>query len=119
MEFVQGSRVAEIVPLHMSDGDCQDFTLRTGVSERSSRILDAHLHRLAHVLQSGIPHKGPGQKPRFTKDLETIANAKNEAPAVGKTAHRFHHRRKLRNRASPQVIAKSKSPGNNDGIAVL
>src|ERR1700688_4206303 len=63
MQLIQGRLVAEIVSLHMTDRDRQEFSQRTGIRKRRRSILDAHLHWLADVFQAGVPHESPRQEP--------------------------------------------------------
>ncbi len=63
--------------------------------------------------------RAPGKQPRLAEDLKAVADSQHQASTIGKSTHRFHHRRELRNRPGSQVIAVGESAGNDDGIAIF
>jgi hypothetical protein len=63
-----------------------------------------------------VAQQGAGQKMRFAKDLETIANTKYLSSRIGKVNDTLHHGAKAGYGAATQIIAKRKSPGKYDAI---
>jgi phosphoribosylpyrophosphate synthetase len=90
-----------------------------GVGEWRLRIFDSHLDRFADIFQADVAHERSGKQPGFAENLETVADAEDESASVGELTNGFHDRRKLRDSASAEVIAKGKASRNDDGIAVL
>ncbi len=84
--------------------------------ERRVRGFHANVHLLADESHSGIALQHAGQQTRLAENLETVANAEDQAPAAREFFHRAHHRRKPRNRARAQVIAVGKSAGQQDRV---
>src|ERR1700723_636551 len=109
--------IAEITSTHMRNGHFQNLAALSSTSKRSAYTLNAHIHLLAKKSQSGIPKQSPRQQTSFAKNLKSITNAENQPAATRKFLHRFHHRRKTRQRPSPQVIPISKSARKNDRVA--
>ena len=80
-----------------------------GVSVR----FDTHVHVFANEMQIAIANQRARQQSCFAKNLKAVADAQHEAAAGGKLLHRFHHRRKPRERAGAQIVAVRKAAGND------
>ena len=87
--------------------------------ERRVRRFHADVHLAAHKAHSSIPLKHAGQQSRFAENLETVADAEDEAPAAREFFHRAHHRRKPRDRPGAQIIAIRKSAGQQDRVKTV
>ena len=103
----------------MPDRDFKHVTFAARVRERSIRALNAQLHRLADVLQSGISQQRTGQQSRLAENLEAVADTQHQPAVCRKAAYLLHNGRKFCYRTSPQVVAISKSTGDDNGIAVF
>src|SRR5271165_3517039 len=84
--------VRRVIALAMGDRDLDRLTLLVAPSEWGVAALDAHMLHAADEPQLRVAHENAGQKPEFDEDLEPIANAENEAAALGMGAHRRHDR---------------------------
>ena len=51
------------------------------------------------------PQSAAGQQPGFAQDLKAVADAEQEAAALGVDAHRAHDRRARGDRAATQIVA--------------
>ena len=69
------------------------------------------------IAQSFIAHHRAGQQPGFAENLETVADAENQAAGTRESIHRFHYRRKARNGAGAQIIAVGEPAGQDDDVA--
>src|SRR5215469_2001289 len=111
--------ITEVIPLHVADGNRQNFPLATRIRERRVRSLYAYLHRLAHILQSHIAHERARQEPRLAENLKPIADTQHDAIVSRKFAHRFHDWRELGDRTRPQVIPVGEPAWHDDRIAIF
>ena len=111
--------IAEIIAFHVPDRNAKHITFAARACERGAGILHAHMHRLAHILQSGIAHESARQQPGFAQNLKSIADSEHQPSAIGKFAHRFHYRREPRDRPRTQIVAVSKASGHDDGVAIF
>ena len=103
----------------MSDGNAEHITFAVRAGERRFGVLDAHVHWLANILQSGIAHERTRQQARLAENLKSIADAEHQPATLGKLTHRFHYGRELRDGPGAQIIAVRKASGNDDGIAIF
>src|SRR5690348_1313676 len=117
LESGERIRVAEIVPFHVRDGDFQNLAGRCRTSEWSVGGLHANVDVAADESQASIAEHRAGEKSRFKENLETVANAENQAAAARETFDGAHHRGKTGNRPRAQVVAESEAARNDDGIA--
>ena len=84
--------VADIIAVHMSDGNAKDVALARCVGEGRFGILDANMHRLANVFQSRVAHQGARQQASLAKNLKAVADSQHQSAAIGEFLDRFHHR---------------------------
>src|SRR4029077_705418 len=110
--------VAVVVAIRMRDGKLEDLSLLRGVGEQRVRLLDADVHVAADEAEAAIAHHRAGKQAGFAKSLEAVTDAQDHAAAFGEFLDGLHHRRKTRNRASPQIVAVRKSAGQNDSVAI-
>src|SRR5438045_4952872 len=110
--------IREIASLTMSDRHAKEASFWTAMSEQ--RVLHFHSERyhLANKSQGSIAHERARKKTGFTQNLETVARTKHEFPSPRVTDHRFHDRRKARDRAATQIIAVSETAGQNDRLVI-
>src|SRR6185312_9300752 len=118
-KFLMRSIIAEIISFHVTDRNAQNVPFFAGVCKRRVGILHAYMDGLANVFQSCVPQQRAGQQSCFAKNLKSVTDSKHESATVRKLAHRFHHRRKSRNRSRSQVITIREAAGDNDRVAVL
>jgi hypothetical protein len=115
-EVSQRLGVAEVVAFHVRDRDLQNLSGTRGAGERRIRVFHADVHLAAEKAQSLIAQHGTGKKSSFEKDLESVADAKNQSARFGKAVQRAHDRRKARDRSRAEIIAVGKAAWEQDGV---
>src|ERR1700678_1327579 len=73
-QFRQGVSVAEVVPLHMPDGNLQYLARGKRLGKGAAGGLSAYIHLLADVAEPGISQQRPGQHTALTQDLEAVTD---------------------------------------------
>jgi len=107
---------AKVISFHVPYGDLKYVSTGKLVGEWTIGSFDAKMNLPANVLESGIPHQSPGKQARFSKYLESVTDAEDQAARGGKTFDGLHHRGKPGNSAGSQVVAVGKSARNNNRI---
>src|ERR1035438_2730123 len=107
---------AEVIALHVPDGNLQHLTLDELVGEGTICGFNAQVNLLADVFEAGVPHQRAGQQSGFGKDLEAVADAQHQSAAGSKPLHRLHDGRKPRDGAGAKVISVGEASRNQDGI---
>src|SRR6267143_2239241 len=119
IEFLQRLPIAEIVALHVTDWNAENFALAARVGERGIGNLHAHMNWFANVFQTQVAHQRSWQQPRLAQNLESITDSQHQPTAGGEPAHRLHYRRELGDGASPQIVAVGKTSGDNNDVTIL
>jgi hypothetical protein len=119
LQFFECRLIAKVISFHVADGDGQHFAFVASVRKRRVVALHSHVYGLADIFQPDVAHQRSRQQSGLTQNLEAIADAENQPAAIRELADRFHDWRKFRDRPSPEIVAKSESSGDNNGVTVL
>src|ERR1700730_12455914 len=119
IEFLQRLPIAEIVALHVTDWNAENFALAARVRERGIGILHAHMNWFADVFQTHVAHQRSWQQPGLAQNLESITDSQHQPTAGGETVHRLHYRGELGDGASPQIVAVGKTSGDNNDVTIF
>src|SRR5437588_7162005 len=103
----------------MRDRDAEDVALIASRRERKIGPLDEQVGPLAPKLERGVADERAGQEARLAQDLEAVADAPDQATAVGKLTDLFHDRREARDRTGAQVVAIREASGQDDAVAAF
>ncbi len=87
-----------------------------GTGEGRVGCLHAHVNRQAAETEARVAKHGAGKESGFKKDLESIANAEDEAARAREFFDAAHHGRKARDGASAKIVTVGKSTGKNDDV---
>ena len=109
-------RLAKIISFVVRNGHFQHLSGMRRASERRVSGFHADMNLAAEEPQTLVAHHRAGQQPRFEQYLKSVADSQHQAAGASEPIHRFHHRRKARNRAGAQIIAEGKSAGKNDRV---
>src|ERR1700688_530043 len=102
----------------MGDRNFKNLSLLGSLSKWRRVVLHANVNVAANISQPDIAHHRARKKSCFQQNLKAITNPKDQSTALCKILHRFHYRRKSRERASAKIIAVSKTPWQNERIAI-
>ena len=80
---------------------------------------DAQVLHLADEAQIGVAHQDPRQQAAFAKDLKAVANAKDQAAALGMGADAVHDGGAAGDRSAAQVVAIAEAARQNDEIGAF
>jgi hypothetical protein len=103
----------------MRDWHPEKRALWTPVSKGAVRHFNPHRYHLANEMQAAIPNQRTRKKAYFAQHLETVARPDNEFSFSRFFHHARHDRRKSRDRAATEIIAKSKTARQHDRIKSL
>ena len=67
-------------------------------------------------MQSGVAGQRAGQQPGLAQHLEAVADAQHRHAAPGGGDDLAHHRRELRDRPGPQIVAVGESAGHDHRV---
>src|SRR5437868_4701995 len=101
----------------MRDGDVEDVALIASRREGKVGPFDEQVGPLAPKLERRVADERARQEACLTQDLEAIADAPDQAAAVGELAYLFHDRREARDCAGAQVVAVGKASGQDHAVA--
>src|SRR5438309_8490473 len=103
----------------MRDGNSQHLALPACRREGKIGSFDQEVCPLAAELERRVADEGAGEQPRLAEDLEPVADAPDEAAAVGKLADLLHHRREPGDGTRSQVVAVRKTAGQDHAVATF
>jgi hypothetical protein len=101
------------------DGYLEDLAFRQAPRKRTIGGFDAEMNLFADVFEAGVAHQGAGKQAGLGEDLESVADAQDQASGSGEALNRLHDGRKAGDGAGAEVIAVGKSAGDQDGIDSL
>jgi len=116
LEIGERGGVAEIISFHVGDGHFQDLARARGAGEGRVGAFDADVDLAAEEAESLIAHHGAGEQAGFEEDLETVADAEDEAAGAGEAVNGFHYRGEAGDGAGAEVVAESEAAGEDDDV---
>jgi len=73
----------------------------------------------ADEAEAGVAHHGAGEKAGFEQDLETVADAEDEAAVFCEFGNGIHHGREAGDGTGAEIVAVGEAAGEDDGVAIL
>jgi hypothetical protein len=90
-----------------------------GVRERGVGRLNFDRHFSADELSRRVLQHRARQQARLDEDLHPVANAEDEAPAIGVRAHRAHDRRESRERSRTKRVTVAEAAGKDHHVRAI
>src|SRR5579864_1658312 len=116
LKLGKGRVITIIISFAMVDRESQHLAGLCRTRERRVRVFNPNVYLSADEPQPSIAHKHARQQARLTKNLKAVADPEDEPSGAREFFHRAHHRRKSRDRPRAQVIAISKSAGQQNRV---
>jgi len=112
-------RVAIVVAVAVGDGQLQNLAFLCGVGEWRVGVLNADVDVAANEAEAGVAHHGAREKAGFEEDLETVADAEDEAAAAREFGDGVQDGRKAGDGASAEIVAVGKTAREDEGVATV
>jgi hypothetical protein len=90
-----------------------------GVGEGRVGVFDANMHVAADEAEAGVAHHRAGEEAGFEEDLETVADAEDQAAVFREFGDGVHHGRKAGDGAGAEIVAIGEAAGEDDGVAIV
>jgi hypothetical protein len=87
-----------------------------GAGEWRVRSFHANVDGQAAKTQACVAKHGAGKKSGFEKDLESIADAEDDAAGTREFFHTAHDGRKTRDGSAAKIVTVGESAGEDDGV---
>ena len=87
--------------------------------ERRCDAFDTQMHRRAHEAQTRVAQQRTRQQPRFTGDLEAVADREHGSTALGKRNDFLHDRTETSDRAGAEIVAIAETAGEDYNVDIL
>jgi hypothetical protein len=102
----------------VSDGHTEDLARRQAAGEWRVDRFRSELNLAAREFEPPVADQGAGQEAALDEDLESVADAQDQAAFSGKSPDRPHNGGKLGNGSAAQIIAVGKPPREDNGIYI-
>jgi hypothetical protein len=89
------------------------------VGEGGVGVFDADVHVAADEAETGVAHHGAGEEAGFKQDLETVADAQDEAAVFGELGDGIHYGRKTGDGAGAEIVTIGEATGEDDGVRIV
>jgi hypothetical protein len=111
--------IAIVIAVAVGDGEFEDLAFLRGVGEGGVGVFYADMHVAADEAEAGVAHHGAGEEASFEEDLETVADAEDEAAGLGEFGDGVHDGRKAGDGAGAEIVAVGEAAGEDDGVAIV
>ena len=110
--------IREVAALAVRDGHLDQLPLRGGAGERRVGGFHADGDGTAHETELPVAQQRAGKQAALDQNLESVADAQNQAALLREFLHRGHDRREFGDGAAAQVVAVGESARQNHRIGV-
>jgi hypothetical protein len=111
--------VAIVVAVAVGDGEFENLAFLGGVGEGRVGVFYADMHVAADETEAGVAHHGSGKQAGFEEDLETVADAEDEAAGFGELGDGAHDGGETGDGAGAEIVAVGEAAGEDDGVAIV
>jgi hypothetical protein len=73
----------------------------------------------ADEAKAGVAHHGAGEEAGFEEDLETVADAEDQAAGFCELSDGVHDGREAGDGAGAEIVAVGEAAGKDDGVAIV
>ena len=115
-QIVERRVIGDVMTFAVGDGEMQDLAGQVFAGEAAGWAFHANRNGFATEMKAAVADEDAGEKSRFTKNLEAVADAEDGLALLGGLLDRLHDGREPGDGPAAEIIAIGEPPGQNNEI---